>query len=130
MDEFVFEIVSELFLFGFVPLVATVAAVWAFWNVLETIDPNEIKSIQSFLTVIVVIVPFAMLVFYGLAVVMYDELVTASGSQAAEAYFVSRRLRRSGEESSGARATGGRPAFGGPRRSNSGRPRPTRTVAH
>jgi hypothetical protein len=51
MDEFVFEIVSELFLFGFVPLVATVAAVWAFWNVLETIDPNEIKSIQSFLTV-------------------------------------------------------------------------------
>jgi hypothetical protein len=63
MDVLVFEIVSELFLFGFVPLVATVAAVWAFWNVLETIDPNEVKSIQSFLTVIVVIVPFAMLVF-------------------------------------------------------------------
>ena len=79
MAVFVFEIVSELFLFGFVPLFATVATVWAFWNVLETIDPNEAKSIQFFLTVIVVVVPFAMLVFYGLAIVMYDQLMTASG---------------------------------------------------
>ena len=52
----------------------------AFWKVLETIDPNEVKRIKSFLTVIVVVVPFAMLVFYGLAVVMYDQLITASGS--------------------------------------------------
>ena len=80
MAVFVFEIVSELFLFGVVPLFATVATVWAFWNVLETIDPNEVKSIRSFLTVIVVIIPFAMFVFYGLAVVMYDQLMTASGS--------------------------------------------------
>jgi hypothetical protein len=80
MAVFVFEIVSELFLFGFVPLFATVATVWAFRNILETIDPNEGKSIQFFLTVIVVVVPFAMLVFYGLAIVMYDQLMTASGS--------------------------------------------------
>jgi len=32
------------------------------------------------LTVIVVVIPFTTLVFYGLAVVMYDQLVTASGS--------------------------------------------------
>ena len=80
MAVFVFEIVSELFLFVIMPLFATVAAVWAFWNVLAAIDPNEVKSIQSFLTVIVVVVPFVMLVFYGLAVVMYDQLMTASGS--------------------------------------------------
>jgi len=80
MAVFVFEIVSELFLFGVLPLFATVAAVWAFWNVFETIDPNEAKSIRSFLTVIVVVIPFTTLVFYGLAVVMYDQLVTASGS--------------------------------------------------
>ena len=30
--------------------------------------------------VIVLVVPFVMLVFYGLAVVMYDQLMTASGS--------------------------------------------------
>ena len=71
----VFEIVSELFLFVIMPLFATVAAVWTFWNVLAAIDPNEVKSIQSFLTVIVVVVPFVMLVFYGLAVVMYDQLM-------------------------------------------------------
>jgi hypothetical protein len=80
MAVFVFEIVSELFLFVIMPLFATVAAVWTFWNVLAAIDPNEVKSIQSFLTVIVVVVPFVMLVFYGLAVVMYDQLMTASGS--------------------------------------------------
>ena len=51
MAVFVFEIVSELFLFVIMPLFATVAAVWTFWNVLAAIDPNEIKSIQSFLTV-------------------------------------------------------------------------------
>ena len=50
MAVFAFEIVSELFLFGVLPLFATVAAVWAFWNVFETIDPNEAKSIRSFLT--------------------------------------------------------------------------------
>ena len=48
---------------------------------------SKVSSLS--LTVIVVIVSFAMLVFYGLAVVMYDELVTASGSQAAEAYNAS-----------------------------------------
>jgi hypothetical protein len=35
MAVFVFEIVSELFLFGIVPLFATGrSAVWAFWDVL------------------------------------------------------------------------------------------------
>jgi hypothetical protein len=38
------------------------------------------KASGLFLTVIVAVVPFAMLVFYGLAVVMYNQLITASGS--------------------------------------------------
>ena len=80
MDVFVFEIVFELFLFGFVPLVATVAAVWAFWNVLEKIDPNEVKHIQSFVTFIIVVVPFVMLFYGGLAILIYDQMMTASGS--------------------------------------------------
>ena len=80
MIGFVFEVVSELILFGFVPLFLTVATVWVVWHVFEKIDPNEVKNIQSFVTFIVVVVPFAMLFYGGLTILVYDQMMTASGS--------------------------------------------------
>ena|SRR5215831_13219505 len=80
MIGFVFEVVSELIPFGFVPLFLTVATVWVVWHVFEKIDPNEVKNIQSFVTFIVVVVPFAMLFYGGLTILVYDQMMTASGS--------------------------------------------------
>ena len=75
MTGFVFEVVSELALFGFLPLFATVATVWFVWRVLETIDPKEVKSIQNFLTYIV---PFVMLFYFGLTILIYDRMLAGS----------------------------------------------------
>jgi len=48
MIGFVFEVVSELILFGFVLLFLTVVTVWVVWHIFEKIGPNEVKNIRSF----------------------------------------------------------------------------------
>jgi len=82
MIGFVFEVVSELILFGFVLLFLTVVTVWVVWHIFEKIGPNEVKNIQSFVTFIVVVVPFVMLSYGGLTILVYDQMMTASGSLA------------------------------------------------
>jgi hypothetical protein len=77
MTGFVFDVVSELFLFGVVPLFLTTATVWILWHVLEKID--DVTEIKSFLTFIVSIVPFAMLFYGGLAIALYDDMMNVSG---------------------------------------------------
>jgi len=79
MIGFIFDAVSVLFIFGFVPLFLTVATVWILWQVLEKINPDEVKDIQSFLTFIVVVVPFVVLIYGELTIVLYDEMTAASG---------------------------------------------------
>ena len=79
MTGYVFDVVSELFLFGLVPLFLTVATVWSLWHVLEKINPDEVTDIESFLTFIVVVVPFVLIVYFGLAVINYDEIAALSG---------------------------------------------------
>jgi hypothetical protein len=78
MAWFVFEVISELALFGFLPLFATAATVWFVWRLLETIDPEEVKSMQNFLTYIIVVVPFVMLFYFGLTILIYDRMMAAS----------------------------------------------------
>ena len=80
MTGFGFVIVFELIFFGFLPVFLIVATVWVLWHVLEKIDPNEVKHIQSFVTFIIVVVPFVMLFYGGLAILIYDQMMTASGS--------------------------------------------------
>ena len=82
MIGFVFEVVSELILFGFVLLFLTVVTVWVVWHIFEKIGPNEVKNRQSFVTFIVVVVPFVMLFYGGLTILVYDQMMTASGSLA------------------------------------------------
>ena len=80
MTGFGFETVFELIFFGFLPVFLIVATVWIVWHVLEKIDPNEVKHVQSFVTFIIVVVPFVMLFYGGLAILIYDQMMTASGS--------------------------------------------------
>jgi hypothetical protein len=56
MTGAVFENVSELILFGFVPSLVTVATVWIIWLVLEKINPDEVADIRTFLTFIIAVV--------------------------------------------------------------------------
>jgi hypothetical protein len=41
--------------------------------------PDEVTDIASFLTFIVVVVPFVMLIYGGLAIVLLDEMMDVSG---------------------------------------------------
>ena len=75
-----FESISELILFGLAPLILVAAAIWIIWYVLQKNDPVEVKDTRSFLTFILVVVPFVMLVGFGTAVAVYDELAESSGS--------------------------------------------------
>jgi len=63
-------------------LFLTVVTVWVVWHIFEKIGPNEVKNIQSFVTFIVVVVPFVMLFYGGLTILVYDQMMTASGSLA------------------------------------------------
>ena len=77
---FVFsEAAYELVLFGFVPLFLTVATVWILWHVSEKINPDEITDIQPLLIFIIVVIPFVMLIYGGLATVLYDKMIAVSG---------------------------------------------------
>jgi hypothetical protein len=58
---FVIESVSDLILFGLVPLFLTVATVWILWHVLEKID-QDVRDVRSFLTFILVVIPFVALI--------------------------------------------------------------------
>jgi hypothetical protein len=78
MTGAVFETVSELILFGFVPSLVTVATVWIIWLVLEKINPDEVADIRTFLTFIIAVVPFVMLICSGLGIVIHDEMMAAS----------------------------------------------------
>ena len=57
----------------------TVATVWIIWHVLEKINPDEVADIKSFLTFIIVVIPFVMLIYGGLTIMLYEKMVIISG---------------------------------------------------
>ena len=52
-----------------------------FWYVVKKGFPNEVGDFQFFAPFIFVIVPFVMLIFFGLALINYDAMATRSGWQ-------------------------------------------------
>jgi len=73
------EIVSEVILFGVMPLFLMVGTIWILWFLVEKINPDEVIDIRSFSVFIVVIVPFVMLICFGTAVIFYDAMAISSG---------------------------------------------------
>ena len=61
------------------PLFLTVGRSGFFSTSLEKINPDEVTDITSFLTFIVVVVQFVMLIYGGLAIVLYNEMMNVSG---------------------------------------------------
>lgn len=73
IDEIVFIDLLALFL-----AVATVETVW---YVVNKAFPNEVGDVQFFAPFIFVVVPFVMLIYFGLALINYDAMATRSGWQ-------------------------------------------------
>ena len=62
-------------LFVLLALVLTVATVWLLLHAIET-RPKEIDA-RSFLVLIIVIIPFVMVIYFGLATIICNEIVAA-----------------------------------------------------
>ena len=62
-------------LFVLLALVLTVATFWLLLHTIET-HPKEI-DLRFFLTLIVVIIPFVMVIYFGLATIICNEIVAA-----------------------------------------------------
>jgi len=73
IDEIVFIDLLALFL-----AVATVETVW---YVVKKAFPNEVGDVHFFAPFIFVVVPFVMLIYFGLALINYDAMATRSGWQ-------------------------------------------------
>ena len=70
---------GEIILVDLVALFLAVATVWILWYVLKKISLDEVRDARSFLTFILVIVPFVMLIYFGLAIINYDAIAARSG---------------------------------------------------
>jgi len=69
----------EIILIDLVTLFLMVATVLILWYGVKKIFPGETRDIQFFLTFIIVVVPFVMLVYFGVAVINYDAMTRSSG---------------------------------------------------
>jgi hypothetical protein len=75
MDEeyrLAWGVVAKLIFVGLVTLFLTIATVWIVWYVAKALEP--VRHLRFFLTFIVVIIPFVILIYFGSAIIIYDEI--------------------------------------------------------
>jgi hypothetical protein len=72
-------LIDEIVLIDVVALSLAIATVSVLWYPAKTTFPYEVKDIQFFFSFIIVIVPFVMLVYFGIAVINYDVVAARSG---------------------------------------------------
>jgi hypothetical protein len=72
-------LIDEIVLFDLVALVLAVATVWLLWYVVKKAFPDDTGDLQFFLTFICVIVPFVLIICFGLAVIHYDSIAPRAG---------------------------------------------------
>ena len=72
-------LVDEIILIDLVTLFLMVATVSILWYSVKKIFPGETRDLRFFLTFIVVVVPFVMLIYFGVAVINYDAMTRSSG---------------------------------------------------
>jgi hypothetical protein len=70
---------DEIVLIDLLALVVAIATVSILWYVVKKAFPDDVKDLQLFLTFIVVIIPFVIIVYFGLAVINYDAIAALSG---------------------------------------------------
>ena len=72
-------LIDEIVLMDLLALFLSVVTVSILWYVVKKIFPDEVKDLKFYLTFIVAVVPFVMLVYFGLAVINYDAIAARSG---------------------------------------------------
>jgi tungstate transport system substrate-binding protein len=70
---------GEIVLIDLLALVVAIAAVSILWYVARKTFPDDVKDLEFFLTFIGVIVPFVMLICFGMAVVNYNAIAALAG---------------------------------------------------
>ena len=70
---------DEIVLIDLLALLLSVGTVSIIWYVAKKIFPDDVKDLQFFVTVILVVIPFLMLIYFGLAVTNYDAMAALSG---------------------------------------------------
>jgi hypothetical protein len=72
-------LVDEIVLVDLVALGLSIVTVSIVWYGIRRIFPDEVRDVPFFLTFIGVVVPFVMLIYFGLAVINYDAIATGTG---------------------------------------------------
>jgi hypothetical protein len=72
--------VPDIVLIGLVALLFFIATVTTLWEILKTDSPAEAKSSDFFLIFAVVVVPFTMLIYFGLAIEVYEATAASQPS--------------------------------------------------
>ena len=71
--------IDEIELIYLLALVVAIATVSVLWYVVKKAFPDDVKDFQFFLTFICVIVPFVLIICFGLAVIHYDSIAAWAG---------------------------------------------------
>jgi hypothetical protein len=74
-------LIDEIVLIDLLALFLAVATVEIVWYIVKKGFPGEVGDFQFFAPFVFVIVPFVMLVFFGLALINYDAMAIRSGWQ-------------------------------------------------
>jgi tungstate transport system substrate-binding protein len=70
---------GEIVLIDLLALVVAIATVSILWYVVKKAFADDVKDLQFLLTFIVVVVPFVIIIYFGLAVINYDAIAGLSG---------------------------------------------------
>ncbi len=71
-------LIYEIVLIDLLALFLAVGTVSVLWHISKRTSPNEVKELGSFLTFIFVVVPFVILVYFGMALINYDAMAMRS----------------------------------------------------
>jgi len=69
----------ELVLIYLLALVVAIATVSILWYVVKKAFPDEVKDLKFLLTFIAAVVPFVLLIWFGLALINYDVIAALAG---------------------------------------------------
>jgi hypothetical protein len=72
-------LIDEVVIIDLLALFLAIATVEIIWYVVKKAFPDEVRDLRFFVTFIVVIVPFVVIVCFGLAIINYDAMAIRSG---------------------------------------------------
>src|SRR3974390_1095403 len=72
-------LIDEVVIIDLLALFLAIATVEIIWYVVKKAFPDEVRDLRFFVTFIVAIVPFVVIVCFGLAIINYDAMAIRSG---------------------------------------------------